>query len=608
MAGKVGEGEGFLEAGGLPKGPVRAFLALFSGLWGRMAAAAAVFVIKHSPVWLTPIVTANVINLIVSGRPGAWEEALLEGGLLGLAIAQNIPTHTLYASLLNGAVRSMESRTRMALIRRLQALTLGSLDSSRSGAIQNKVLRDVESVGSMASQFINTVLSTLVTLCIAFVMTLAKQPSMALFFLLTVPVAVGLVWAFRKPLAGNTQRYRKALEGMTIRVSEMLTMLPVTRAHAVEDFEAQRMSEAMEDVRAAGRKADVLNGVFGASTWAVFQASGLLCLLFSGYLCAKGLIPVGDVVLYQSFFMSIVGGVSAVVSILPDIAKGFNAVSSIGEILGEGELEQEGPRERLPDIRGEIDIENLSFAYPPRGSAKPRPVLDGLSLKVEAGTTVAFVGESGSGKSTLMSLLVGFHRPLGGRILLDGHDLRDIDLRDYRRRLSVVSQSTVLFSASIRDNVSYGCEGVSDGRIREVLEEANAWSFVSALGEGLDTQLGENGCRLSGGQRQRLAIARALVRDPRVIILDEATSALDNESERLVKEAFARLCADRTTLVVAHRLSTVMDADAIAVLKAGRLVELGSHAELLRSGGEYARLYAAGLGGEAGEDESGEGE
>jgi ATP-binding cassette subfamily B protein len=577
----------FLEDRSLPAGTFAALRTLFSGQWPRLALAGLMYVIKHSPVWITPIITAGIINAISTGGPDTLEHCLFFGGILAGLLLLNIPCNTAYVQLLNGSIRVMEAHTRMALIRRLQLLNFGFHDQARTGALQNKVLRDVESVGVMISQFINTILATLVGVVLALVWTLVTKPAMALFFLATVPLAVILMRSFRKPIAANTQHYRKALEGMSVRVTEMLTMLPITRAHAAEDFEIDRISTAMDQVARTGKSQDVFNGLFGATTWVTFQLFSLVSLLVSGVLALRGEIPIGDVILYQGFFMSIVSGVSAVVNVLPDLTKGANAIQSIGEVLRSPELERNQGKRLLPVLHGAFSFQDVSFVYP----GGERQVLRSLSLEVEAGQTIAFVGESGSGKSTIMNLLIGFHRPQGGRILLDGVDMEELDLRDYRRRLSLVSQNIILFSGTIRDNVSYGRVEISDEQVRAALEAANAWNFVMDLPDGLDTLLGENGSRLSGGQRQRIAIARALIRDPRVIILDEATSALDVESERQVQAAIDRLIQGRTTFIVAHRLSTIRNADKVAVLKRGELVEFGSHDELLAREGEFRKLY-----------------
>ncbi len=271
----------------------------------------------------------------------------------------------------------------------------------------------------------------------------------------------------------------------------------------------------------------------------------------------------------------------------PALAQGADAIRSLAEVFEAGQVENHEGKAAAPDpLRGEIVFENVGFNYP-----QGREVaLQHISLKIAAGETVAFVGESGAGKSTLVNLAIGFRQPTTGSILLDGRDLRELDLRTYRRQIGVVPQTTLLFNGSLRENVTYGLEAVSDETLWKILADANLAEFVRSLPRQLDTPLGESGTRLSSGQRQRLAIARALVRRPHLVILDEATSALDIESERLVQEALVRLTHGRTTLIVAHRFSTIRHAHRVVVLQRGRIVEEGTHAELLEREGHFYRL------------------
>jgi ATP-binding cassette subfamily B protein len=280
----------------------------------------------------------------------------------------------------------------------------------------------------------------------------------------------------------------------------------------------------------------------------------------------------------SGFFNTISGTVTGVVNSMPVLMRGFESIRSMGEVLECPDLEQNRGKAPVGEVRGEFVFEEVSFAYPNKDD---QPALSGMALRVPAGTTVAVVGESGSGKSTLMSLILGFHRPTAGRILLDGRDMNSLDLRDYRQHLAVVSQETLLFPGTVRDNVLYGAPGVTGDRLRQALVDAHAWEFVSKMPLGVDTVVGERGSTLSGGQRQRLAIARALVRDPRVLILDEATSALDAGSESLVQEALDRLMRGRTTFIVAHRLSTTRKANLMVALEAGRIVEIGPPEKVL---------------------------
>jgi ATP-binding cassette subfamily B protein len=366
----------------------------------------------------------------------------------------------------------------------------------------------------------------------------------------------------------------------------MLNMIPVVRAHGLEAEAARRMTAQFGAVNARGRRLDVLNAVFGSSTFVVFQLSMVLGLMVMSWFCRKGWISVGDIVLYQSLFSMIVMSVSQLLSMYPQLARGVESIRSIGEVLECPDIEHNRGRRVMESMDGHVQFEKMSFSYDGDKGAAIR----NFSLDVKPGECIALVGPSGAGKSTLMQLLVGFRRPQQGRILFDGQDMEELDMRTARRFISVVPQETVLFSGSIRENIIYGLSDVSDDRLREVLAAANLTELVDSLPKGLDTRIGEDGALLSGGQRQRIAIARALVRNPRILVLDEATSALDVVSEKKVQEAIDRAVRNRTTFIVAHRLSTIRKAGRIVVMKDGRIEEVGSYNELMNLGGFFFEM------------------
>jgi ATP-binding cassette subfamily B protein len=285
----------------------------------------------------------------------------------------------------------------------------------------------------------------------------------------------------------------------------------------------------------------------------------------------------------------LIGSIILLASLAPAIAKGFASITSLGEVLESPDLEINQGKKSVEAVDGVIDFSKVSFTYP----TNHKPSLTDISFSATPGKMIALVGPSGSGKSTLINLVIGFLRPTQGSIHVDGADYKELDLRTVRKFLSVVPQESVLFDGTIAENISYGLSDVSSSEIELALRDANAWDFVQAFDDGVETIVGERGARLSGGQKQRLAIARALIRNPRILILDEATSALDSESEKLIQDALSRLMKDRTTFVVAHRLSTVQEADQILVLDEGVIVESGTHSQLVAQQGVYRRLFDA---------------
>ncbi|PSL55416.1 ATP-binding cassette subfamily B protein [Saccharothrix carnea] len=569
--------------------PVRTLLYLFHEDRAKLALGAGAFFVKHSPTWLTPVITAHVIDVVVERKPplGIW----LGAGLLLVMLVLNYPFAVLYTRWWYGSARRMGLRMRSALGRRMQQLSIGYHARVSAGVLQTKVIRDVESIETSTQQVGDQGLSALATLSGALVVIGLSAPAFLPVFLLVVPAAAVLVMWLRGRLRAYNESFRQEVEQLSSRVGEMTTLIPITRAHGLERTALNRMDGTLRQVFAAGMRLDGLNVRFGALAWILLNALGVGCLAGSALAAYHGWLSVtpGDVVMLSAYFASLTGAVTTLMSLTPLISKGLESVRSLGEVLEAPDLEHNAGKAQVDVVHGGVRFEGVGFAYPDSG----RKSVDDFSLDVRPGETIALVGASGAGKSTVVNLVIGFLRPTEGRILLDGVDMETLDLRSYRRFVSVVPQESILFEGTIRDNVTYGLDDVSEDVVRRALADANALEFIDRLPTGLDTVVGERGARLSGGQKQRLAIARALIRDPRVLVLDEATSALDTKSEALVQQALARLVHGRTVFVVAHRLSTIRNADRIVVMDDGRIAELGSHDELLRSGGLYARAQSA---------------
>ena len=569
--------------------PIRTLRYLLKDQRKNVALAVIFFSIKHSPAWLIPVITANMIDIVVEKKSTVG--LTINAAALIFVVAQNFPTNLLYVRFLATAIRETENRLRSALVVRMQQLSIGYYQKTNAGALQTKVVRDVENIEQMLRHLSDGGLAALNGLIGAIVVTSIRVPNFLIFFIVVAPIASLIIIRLRKSLNEYNEDFRSQIEKMSSRVNEMTTLLTVTRAHGLERRAVGRMKDSFATVQEAGLRLDRINGRFNAAAWVTFQMANVLCLILSAYFALNGMfgISAGDVVLLTSNFGMLIGSIILLASLAPAISKGFASITSLGEVLESPDLELNQGKKDVEKVEGVIEFSDVAFTYP----TNHKPSLNNNTFSAKPGQMIALVGPSGSGKSTLINLVIGFLRPSSGSIRVDGLDYKDLDLRTVRKFLSVVPQESVLFDGTIAENISYGLSDVSESDIRTALRDANALEFIEAFDDGIETIVGERGARLSGGQRQRLAIARALIRNPRILILDEATSALDSESERLIQDALSRLMLNRTTFVVAHRLSTVKEADLILVLDDGAIVQTGTHAQLLQHIGVYKRLYDA---------------
>lgn len=541
---------------------------------------------KHSPVWILPIITSNIINIATDRPENSGIKILINVLIMSFFVIQNIFTNYIHTWLYAKTVRSVEQGLRSSLVRKLQQLSISYHNEMQSGRLQSKIMRDVEQIETLSSQIFITVLSILLNVVVAFGVVIFKSLTVFLFFLATIPVAVCLMVTFRGKIKRYNSDFRKEMEETSVKVMEMVELIPVTRAHALEKQETKKMDSQLAHVAEKGLKLDMIQTYFSSISWVSFQLFQVVCLGFTGYLASQGKISVGEVVMYQTYFSSIVNQVSNVITLLPTISKGLESVDSIGDILLSHDIEDNRNKKKVKKIDGDIIFDHVAFQY----HNADTPVLENLSFHIHPGETVAFVGSSGAGKTTILNMVIGFLKATSGQVLIDRQDITSLNLQSYRSHIAVVPQQSILFSGTIRENITYGMDNISDDRLWEVIKAANLDDLILSLPDGLNTMITEHGSNLSGGQRQRISIARAFIRDPRILILDEATSALDTVSEKKIQEAIHNLIQNRTTLIVAHRLSTIRDAGRIAVVGNGGLKEFGTYDELMAMKGEFYNL------------------
>lgn len=561
-------------------------LQFYKGQYHRFLIASLFFLVKHSPSMFSALIIANVINAVSKGgKIGSWE-ILLNAGIWLLLLTIHLPANWLYNAYKSRVIRNTEAQLRGALAQKLQELSFCYHAGTQSGKLQSKIIRDVEAVETLSSQLFVNLMNIFMNLGVTLLVTAIKNKIILVFFVLVAPIASITVVVFKYKIRRENRDFRKAIEQTSSSVMEMVELVPVTKAHALEQTELEKIKTLLEGTAEKGYRLDMIQAHFGAVSWCVFQLFQVVCLCFSGYMALRGFIQIGDVTFYQSSFTTVVNQFSALLNLLPILTKGLESVNSIGEVLSSDDVEQNDGKKVLDHLEGKFDFQNVQFLYPDNRE----PVLENFTLTASPGETIALVGESGSGKTTVLNLLIGFIQPTKGKLFIDGIDVSQIDLRSYRQYISVVPQTPILFTGTIRENIVYGLKDVSEDELAQAIQAANLTSVLEKLPNGIDTVLEEHGANLSGGQRQRISIARALVRNSRVIILDEATSALDTISEKEIQDALGHLIKNRTTFIVAHRLSTIRNADRIVVVSKGKIQEMGSYAELMERKGIYYEM------------------
>jgi ATP-binding cassette, subfamily B, putative efflux pump len=481
------------------------------------------------------------------------------------------------------AITDMRKRVQAQVLR----LPVRYFDSTQTGVLVSRIMSDAEGIRNLVGTGLVQLVGGFVTAALGLGVLFWLNWWLTVITIVVLGIfGAGMAYAFKtlRPLFRERGKINAEVTG---RLTEALGGIRVVKSYTAEKREEivftkgahrlfRNVAKSMTGVSASTAGSTVIVGIIG-----------VLMIWLGGRAIIAGEMTLGDLVMYIFFIGLVAAPLVSIASIGTQITEAFAGLDRIREILDmRTELDEDAERAPLERLRGDVVFDDVWFEYNPG-----QPVLRGVSFHAAPGTTTALVGSSGSGKSTLISLVMAFNRPARGRIRVDGHDLADVSLMDYRQQLASVLQENFLFDGTIAENVGYAKPGAKIDAIKEACRIAHCDEFISQFPQGYDTVVGERGIKLSGGQRQRVSIARAILANPRLLILDEATSSLDSESEQMIQDGLRRLRSGRTTFVIAHRLSTIRSADQILVLEAGQIVERGTHAELLAHNGRYRQLY-----------------
>jgi subfamily B ATP-binding cassette protein MsbA len=494
-------------------------------------------------------------------------------------------------------------RIRYDLFYHLEQLPVRFFDNSRTGELVARIISDTDEVDKVMTQGISNNGTDLTTVVGTFILLFYVNMSLAVY---VVPVSAALVVSvilFKKPLKIASRRIRQAVGELGAKANEVIAGVRIVKSFSMEKLEADQFFDKSLGISQAKIRLAKKSGLYSGTVDMLAGLAIVIVVLFGAPQVVHGYLGLGALVAFIGLVDKLFRPVSSLSKANVDIQRAVVAGERIFDIMDrevESHLETSTTSTattttndsnrliELANVKGEIRFENVSFGYTPE-----RPIFENFNLMIPAGQTVAIVGKSGAGKSTLVNLILRFYDPSSGSIFIDSYPSHGLKLSSIRHTIAVVSQDPVLFSDSIRNNIAYGRLNASDTEIIEVARAANAHEFIVGLPDGYNSQVGERGAKLSTGQRQRIAIARALLKNPSILILDEATSNVDSQSEVLIKEALDRLVGKKTTIIIAHRLSTIVNSDKIVVLENGEIVETGGHSELLRKRGIYSMLYDA---------------
>jgi len=563
----------------------RAFLEL---VWPRkrlLGAGLALILINRAADLVIPAASKYLIDEVVQKRNLSLLTPI--ASVAGAAVLTGAISGFLLTQLLSKNAQLLIAELRIKVQRHVGRLPIRYYDANKTGALLSRIMSDVEGIRNLIGTGIVELLGGTLTAVAAFILLLtisAKLTLAVLLFLAVFGLLIGKAFAYIRPVFRERSVIHAEVSG---RLAESLGGVRVIKGFNAERREAANFARGAMRLFENVRKALTATSFTVMATKLLFGIVSVVVMVAGGRMIIRGTMTMGDFVAFTLYLALLVAPVFQIVNIGSQMTEAFAGLDRTHEVLAETPEDVDPQRTHsLGTIRGEVRFESVGFEYD-----VGKPVLQGVSLEARPGTVTALVGSSGAGKSTLISLVAAFAKPTGGTVFVDGIDLATVRLDSYRSQLGVVLQDNFLFDGTVRENILFGKPDASDDEVRQAAEIARVDEFALSLEKGYDTGIGERGVKLSGGQRQRMAIARAILADPRILILDEATSSLDSESETLIQQGLAALVAGRTTFVIAHRLSTIRSSDQILVLEGGLIVERGTHKELLAHSGRYFELY-----------------
>ncbi|CAM4521092.1 ATP-binding cassette domain-containing protein [Corallococcus exiguus] len=531
----------------------------------------------------------QAIRLIIDEALGARDQALIDRATLWMTVifAVTAVANALRYYFFTSAGENVVQALRERLFSHLVSQEVAFFDNSKTGELVTRLGADTAVLQQSVSGNIAMALRSGAQVLGGVALLFYTSPTLTLLMLTVVPPVVVVAMVYGRRMRLTSRRVNDEHAASNAVAEEIFVGIRTVRSFAAERHEGGRYSVALAKALALARRRTQLSAFFiGGSTFGGFIA-GSLVLWYGSRLMLRGDLSIGSLTSFLVYTTLVSMSVSGLTDLWADFMRASGSAERVFDLLDRKPGMPISGGERIDPLQGHVEFQSVRFAYPTRLDA---PVLKDLNLAIQPGEVVAIVGPSGAGKSTIAGLLARMYDPQGGSLLLDGRDLRTVDPEWLRQQIGVVAQEPMLFSGSIFDNIRYGRLDATEAEVEAAARAANAHDFVCRFPDGYRTSVGERGVQLSGGQKQRVAIARAILKDPRLLVLDEATSALDAESEHLVKDALERLMRGRTTLIIAHRLSTVLGADRVLVLEGGQVVQSGSHASLMEQEGLYRRL------------------